>query len=72
MKLNLYFIVLQEFYARDDITHFKIPLKELLECLKIFYNEGKSANETTVLDMSSNAASLRLLYKSRGAPLEMM
>ncbi|OXA52662.1 uncharacterized protein LOC110851236 [Folsomia candida] len=60
--------VFQEFELTVDEAAFRIPLKELLEFLKIFCSDGKG------IDMSMNLAntSIKLKYAKYGSPFEIL
>jgi len=59
----------QEFEVTQDEEEeiaFKIPLKELLDCLKIFCSDGRS-HESFITESGSNT-SLTLQYRNNGSP----
>jgi hypothetical protein len=56
----------QEFaVSREEEVAFKIPLKELLDCLKIFCSDGRSSESFTE---SPSGTSMKLEYEAPGTP----
>jgi len=57
----------------DSDVSFKIPFKELLDCLKFFCSEGRGGESTfsTTTGLGRHS-SLKLMYKSYGSPLKLL
>jgi len=53
-----------DFHVAEEDVSFKIPFKELLDCLKVFYSDSR--NES--LSETASHTSMRLSYEAHGSP----